>query len=102
LKKFFLNIEQYLNKFNKLSEDETLEEPPSTILWTKYFLSQHFTKCGNNEKAIEYIDWCIDHTPTVVELYLAKAKIYKNIGDKEKACEFVEEARSLDLADKFF
>jgi len=65
------------------------------------FLSQHFTKCGNNEKAIEYIDWCIDHTPTVVELYLAKAKIYKNIGDKEKACEFVEEARSLDLADKF-
>ena len=43
----------------------------------------------------------IEHTPTVVDLYVLKAKIYKSSGDLEKAAIIYDEARKLDLADRY-
>jgi len=66
-----------------------------------YFASQHFYFKRNFERAFTYVEQAIEHTPTVVDLYVLKAKIYKRAGDKHRACALYEEARKLDLADRY-
>lgn len=51
--------------------------------------------------AMKFINEGIEHTPTVIELYMVKAQIYKRAGDLEKASKLYNEARKLDLADRF-
>eukprot|EP01120_Amphizonella_sp_Union-15-10_P007166 TRINITY_DN238_c0_g2_i3.p1 TRINITY_DN238_c0_g2~~TRINITY_DN238_c0_g2_i3.p1 ORF type:complete len:490 (-),score=108.09 TRINITY_DN238_c0_g2_i3:114-1583(-) len=65
------------------------------------FLSQHYCQIGNTKKALEVINRAIKHTPTVIDLYLIKARIYKKAGDAKVASEWLEYARELDLADRF-
>jgi len=48
------------------------------------------------EKALEYVNKAIQHTPTVVELYLVKAKIFQFAGNQAAANKLVEEGRTLD------
>lgn len=64
-----------LNDFLFLVEDE--EEAPTTILWIYYYLALHYDHLGQTEKALSYINRAISHTPTLIELLCAKAKIYK-------------------------
>jgi len=52
-------------------------EPPSAQLWVLFFLVRHYTTIGNTQKAMEYVDKAIEHTPTMMELYMIKAKVYK-------------------------
>lgn len=53
------------------------------------------------DQALSYLNQAIDHTPTVVELYILKAKIYKRVGDNNRAATLYDEARKLDLADRY-
>jgi peptide alpha-N-acetyltransferase len=53
------------------------------------------------DKSLLFINKAIEHTPTVIELYIHKAKIYQRLGDPEKAANLTEEARNLDLADRY-
>jgi peptide alpha-N-acetyltransferase len=55
----------------------------------------------DSEKALNYLNKAIEHTPTVIELYTLKAKVYKRSGDRAYASALYEEARKLDLADRF-
>lgn len=57
--------------------DDGKEEPPTTLLWVQYFLAQHFDFIDQPSVALEYINAAIDSTPTLIELFLIKAKIYK-------------------------
>jgi len=57
--------------------DDGKEEPPTTLLWVQYFLAQHFDFIDQTGLALEYINTAIDSTPTLIELFLIKAKIYK-------------------------
>lgn len=79
------------------------KEPPTTLLWVRYFLAQHFDKLGQCSLALDYINAAIASTPTLIELFYLKAKIYKvksefghveNIVQKQKApwncCEYVD------------
>ena len=50
---------------------------------------------------MEYVNKAIEHTPTVVELYVHKAKLYQRMGNPEQAATLTEEARNLDLADRY-
>ncbi len=43
----------------------------------------------------------MEHTPTLPELYMAKAMILKRAGDPMGAAQAMEEARSLDGQDRF-
>ncbi|MEE6471071.1 hypothetical protein FKM82_009170 [Ascaphus truei] len=52
-------------------------EPPTTLLWVRYFLAQHFDKLGQWSLALDYINSAIASTPTLIELFYMKAKIYK-------------------------
>lgn len=53
------------------------------------------------EKSMEYIEKAITHTPTVLELYIHKAKLYQRMGNPIMAAKLTEEARKLDLADRY-
>lgn len=52
-------------------------EPASALLWTYYYLSQHYDHLGLTELALKEIDAAIDHTPTLIELFVTKGRIYK-------------------------
>uniref|UniRef100_A0A667ZFD0 N-alpha-acetyltransferase 15, NatA auxiliary subunit a n=1 Tax=Myripristis murdjan TaxID=586833 RepID=A0A667ZFD0_9TELE len=78
-----------------------LEEPPTTLLWVQYFLAQHFDHVGQQSLALEYINDAIDSTPTLIELFLIKAKIYKHAGNIKEAARWMDEAQALDTADRF-
>lgn len=57
--------------------DEGKEEPPTTLLWVQYFLAQHYDMIDQQTLSLEYINAAIESTPTLIELFLIKAKIYK-------------------------
>ena len=52
-------------------------EPASTILWLQYYLAQHYDYLDKLDRAFEFIDQALRDTPTLVELYMFKAKILK-------------------------
>lgn len=58
-------------------EEDNPREPASALLWTYYYLAQHYDYLGQTEKALIEIDAAIDHTPTLIELFVTKGRIYK-------------------------
>ncbi|KAI9286969.1 NMDA receptor-regulated protein 1-domain-containing protein [Umbelopsis sp. AD052] len=86
--------------FNE-EQDEKVVEPPTAYLWTLYFLAQHYDKQRKTELALKTIDRAIEHTPTLVELYMTKGRILKHGGDLEAAARVMNEAREMDLQDRF-
>ncbi|XP_062050100.1 N-alpha-acetyltransferase 16, NatA auxiliary subunit isoform X3 [Lepus europaeus] len=96
------NYEASLKKCEFFSPYENGEkEPPTTLLWVQYFLAQHFDKLGQHSLALDYINAAIASTPTLIELFYMKAKIYKHIGNLKEAAKWMDEAQSLDTADRF-
>lgn len=82
-------------------DDKEEKEPPTTLLWVYYFLAQHFDYVGDRTKALDYINKAIEHTPTLVELYMIKGKIHKHAGELFEAVKCLDEAQSLDTADRY-
>ncbi|CCD22831.1 peptide alpha-N-acetyltransferase complex A subunit NAT1 NDAI_0A06770 [Naumovozyma dairenensis CBS 421] len=70
-------------------------------IWTGYYLAQHYLFLKDLVKAQHYIDTVISHTPTLVELYILKARIFKHLGLLDEAASILEEGRQLDLQDRF-
>ncbi|XP_058226821.1 N-terminal acetyltransferase A complex auxiliary subunit NAA15 [Rhododendron vialii] len=79
----------------------TEEEPPSTLLWALFYLAQHYDRRGQHDIALVKIDEAIKHTPTVIDLYSVKARILKHAGDLVAAAALADEARCMDLADRY-
>eukprot|EP00928_Gymnodinium_smaydae_P008260 TRINITY_DN13002_c0_g2_i1.p1 TRINITY_DN13002_c0_g2~~TRINITY_DN13002_c0_g2_i1.p1 ORF type:complete len:946 (+),score=235.53 TRINITY_DN13002_c0_g2_i1:170-3007(+) len=77
------------------------EEEPSSLLFALMVTADHFDFMGDTSKALEYCNAAIEHTPTLVELYACKGRIYKHTGDLKEAAKWFDEARSMDLADRF-
>ncbi|OCT95551.1 N-alpha-acetyltransferase 16, NatA auxiliary subunit isoform X1 [Xenopus laevis] len=95
-------FETALKSCNMFDVDENGEkEPPTTLLWVRYFLAQHFDKVGQWSLGLDYINSAIASTPTLIELFYMKAKIYKHIGNLKEAAKWMDEAQSLDTADRF-
>lgn len=85
--------------FNQNDDGKT--EPPTSLLWVQYFLAQHFNHIGKQTVALEHINAAIESTPTLIELFLIKAKIYKHAGNIREAARWMDEAQALDTADRF-
>jgi N-alpha-acetyltransferase 15/16, NatA auxiliary subunit len=82
----------------------TKPEPPTTLLWTLYFLSLHYAHPKSQRdvpKSLEFIEQAIQHTPTLVELYLTKARLLKYQNDMTGAVDAIMVARELDMQDRF-
>ncbi|XP_064608201.1 N-alpha-acetyltransferase 15, NatA auxiliary subunit-like [Liolophura sinensis] len=83
------------------SGENTELEPPTALLWTYYYLAEHFDYRGQTAKAMEYIELALDHTPLLIELLVLKARLYKHAGDMTEAVIHIDEAQSLDTADRY-
>ncbi|TKS71979.1 N-alpha-acetyltransferase 15 [Collichthys lucidus] len=102
IEELVVGYESCLKSCRMFSEnDDGKEEPPTTLLWVQYFLAQHFDFIDQPSVALEYINAAIDSTPTLIELFLIKAKIYKHAGNIKEAARWMDEAQALDTADRF-
>lgn len=80
IENLMLQYVQALKKVRKYSEKDGSngpKEPASALLWVYYYLAQHYDYLNQTEKAISFIDAAIEHTPTLIELFVAKGRIYK-------------------------
>ncbi|WVN90218.1 uncharacterized protein L203_105454 [Cryptococcus depauperatus CBS 7841] len=93
-----------LEKDATLAKDDTIA-PPTVLLWAYYFLALHLSHPLNPSpsysRSITLLDTAIFHTPTLPELYMAKAMIMKRAGDYTGAAYEIEKARKLDGQDRF-
>ncbi|CEP08700.1 hypothetical protein [Parasitella parasitica] len=80
---------------------DAIKEPPTALLWTLYYVAKQHDFHKENEKALEVINKAIAHTPTVVELYMTKGRVLKHAGKVEEASKIMNEAREMDLQDRF-
>ena len=80
---------------------EKQKEMPTTMLWIKSLLSQHYDIMGNTAKALALIDEAIEHTPTLLDLCMIKARMYKHAGALTEASEWMDRARKMDLQDRY-
>ncbi|XP_074583808.1 N-terminal acetyltransferase A complex auxiliary subunit NAA15 [Curcuma longa] len=100
LEELFLYLEDSL-KSTGCFPGSSNKEPPSTIMWTMFLVSQHYDRRGQHLLALVKIDEAIAHTPTVIDLYSIKGRILKHAGDLPAAAALADEARSMDLADRY-
>jgi len=103
LNAMFESAADSLKKTSKLpfSCAKGAEEDPSVLVWTLFFLAQHYDRRGMMKKAVDTIDTAIRHTPTIPDLYLCKARIMKNTGDGQASWQMADEARQMDLSDRY-
>lgn len=59
------------------AEEGEVRQPASALLWTYYYAAQHYDFLGNTTKALKYVNTAIEHTPTLIELFIVKGRIYK-------------------------
>ncbi|ODV90978.1 hypothetical protein CANCADRAFT_31779 [Tortispora caseinolytica NRRL Y-17796] len=74
---------------------------PTTTVWTLHFLAKHYDAVNQPELALEKVNEGLDHSPTLIELFLSKARILKHLGRYKDASAVLTEARELDLQDRF-
>jgi peptide alpha-N-acetyltransferase len=84
-------------KLTCLSDDNS----PTTLVWTLYFLAQHHSALEKYQEADEVLKIAIDHTPTLPELYMARARNLKRAGDYFGATVAMDSAHELDGQDRF-
>lgn len=58
------------------------EQDPTVMLWLYYFLAQHYLFRNRLSDAMTFVNKAIEHTPTLLELYTLKARIYQKGGDR--------------------
>jgi len=82
---------------------ETNGSTPKTLVWTWYFLAQHYDhhRTRDTKKALEYINKALEASPTLVELQMTLARIHKHMGDVAGAMDIMNKARESDLKDRF-
>lgn len=100
-------LHQYVGALKKVGKYSELEvkngpkEPASALLWVYYYLAQHYDFLKQTEKALIYIDAAIEHTPTLIELFVVKGRIYKHASNPQEAYKWLDEAQALDTADRY-
>ncbi|XP_053616386.1 N-alpha-acetyltransferase 15, NatA auxiliary subunit [Plodia interpunctella] len=102
IEKLILQYIENLSKTGKFSaEPDEVVQPASALLWSYYYAAQHFDYKEDTDRALLYIDAAIEHTPTLIELFIVKGRIYKHAGDPISAYRWLEEAQALDTADRY-
>ncbi|XP_045778585.1 N-alpha-acetyltransferase 15, NatA auxiliary subunit isoform X2 [Maniola jurtina] len=98
-------ILQYMENLSKSgtfsSKPDEVKQPASALLWAYYFAAQHYDYKKDTDRALHYIEAAIEHTPTLIELFIVKGRIYKHAGDPVSAYKWLEEAQAMDTADRY-
>eukprot|EP00794_Sanderia_malayensis_P006947 gene6947-7727_t len=101
LEDILLSYIHNLETYQSFECEGECKEDPTVLLWTYFFAAQHYDKLRKTDAALEYIDKVLQHTPTLIEGYMVKAKIYKHAGHIEEASKWIDEGRTLDTADRY-
>lgn len=101
MESYYNNLQQSGRMSLNNGSDKATIDPTTSLLWTQYFLAQHYSKRGRNVKALEMIDTAIKHTPSLPDLYLFKARILKRGGASQAAEKAMSQARDLDYQDRY-
>jgi N-alpha-acetyltransferase 15/16, NatA auxiliary subunit len=88
------------------ADDATEEEKAKhteTIVWTLYFIALHhdYFRTRNLDLAFKNIDEAIALDPSLPELFMSKAKMYKHAGQLKLAAETMNTARELEKSDRY-
>ncbi|KAH8598967.1 NMDA receptor-regulated protein 1-domain-containing protein [Bisporella sp. PMI_857] len=98
-------VEQYIESSKtELAEKEKQNGDTSKgVSAAYYFLAQHYNYYLSRDlgKALEYVEKAIELEPKSVDYHLTKARIWKHYGNTQKAAEIAEEARLLDVRDRY-
>ena len=97
---FFVGYYDNLKTQNSFDTEVDCKEPATALLWLLYYLAQHWDHKKDFKKALETVDEAINHTPTLIELFMLKGKIFKHVGNLDEAVNCFDEAQSLDTADR--
>lgn len=73
----------------------------SMLIWVEFFLAQHYYMVNKLDLALKIIENIIIKTPTFIDAYIIKAKIYKKSGRSKMAAKILDDCRLLDTSDKF-
>lgn len=87
-------VTEYLNSLDP-------NESPVAYIWSNYFMAQHHLHSKELGQAQLLIDKSIEHTPTIVEFYILKARIMKHAGMIDQAADVMNNSRLMDLQDRF-
>ena len=90
-----------LLKQGSFDADSKVQETPTCLLWTYYYMSQQHDLQEDYTSALDLVNQAIEHTPTLIELFTLKGKIYKHAGNPEEAVRCLDEAQSMDTADRY-
>lgn len=92
----------YLRQHGRLPLDpDATRCSPDVFFWCMFMTAQHRLVVGRLEDALAMIVEATLHTPTVLDSYMVKARILKRLGDFSGAEAAAEQARCMDLADRF-
>ncbi|KAH8871004.1 N-alpha-acetyltransferase 16, NatA auxiliary subunit [Schistosoma japonicum] len=91
-----MNVTGYLD-----AHDNNEREAPTTLVWLNYLSAQYYNFKKEYQEAIDIIDTQLLSTPTLVDFYVLKADVFHDAGDYITASRWMEEAQSLDTADRF-
>ncbi|KAJ8597054.1 N-terminal acetyltransferase A, auxiliary subunit [Rhizopogon salebrosus TDB-379] len=94
-------VEEYRSAYASSSPPAGNSVDPTTYLWTLYLLAQHHSFLGRHKQALEILDISVQHTPTLPDLYMVRARALKRAGDPYGAAKVMDAARLLDGQDRF-
>jgi len=86
---------------NGAANDNSKVEPPATLLWALFWKFSLLESAGRLLEALETIEACIKHTPTAIDMLQRKARLMKKMGEFNTAADIINDARQLDLADRY-
>lgn len=76
-------------------------DPPTVEIYVNHLLAEHYSHVGRVEDALQLIDAQLAHTPTLTEFYALKGKVLYDAGNTLQASRCLDEAQSMDTADRF-
>lgn len=84
---------------NVTTNGDALKGEPAAL----YYLAQHYNYHLSRDlaKAMEFVNKGIELSPENVEFHMTKARIWKHYGNSQKASETMDQARQLDLKDRY-
>lgn len=94
---YFYKIFGDNDKYIDLLEEVSNEYPEKSESYTDFYY--HYFNIREYNKALEYIDKALEHSPNISYLFLMKAKVYKEMENKEKALENYKYAIKLNPFD---
>ena len=91
--------EEYLSSTQEGSNADASKGKAAAL----YYIAQHYNYYLSQdlEKAMSYVDKAIETDPETVDFAMTKARIYKHMGNTQKAAKAMDHARTLDTRDRY-